>query len=594
MNASTLSAPTCTAGPLGLVLEGDPGVFAASLAVRTLADGLHEVTLALRAERPAAPPDLNLTFTLPCRDIHARWRGDHGHSRTMEPDWSRPAVSARACSQAPLLCLHSEDGRNRLTLAGSDALHPTRIGAGLREETAGFVGEVRPFPTPRAATTAATFTLRVDLRDLPFERSVADAVRWWEGLPGLAPLAVPDRGRLPMYSTWYSFHQSLDPAAVEHQCRLARDLGCGAVIVDDGWQTTDNQRGYAFCGDWKPTRLADLAGHVGRIHDLGMDFLLWYSVPFIGHRSQAHGRFVGKFLRDDTRLQTSVLDPRFAEVRDYLIGTYERAVRDWNVDGLKLDFVDAFTLPKDASPVADGGRDHADVDEAVARLLTDVAGRLRPLKPDLLIEFRQSYIGPVMRTYGNLFRAGDCPNDAIGNRQRTLDIRLLCGGTACHSDMIMWHVTDPVASAALQIQNILFSVPQISVLIDHLPADHQTMLAFWLHWWIAHRGTLLDGELRVAHPELGYTQARASSATEAIHCAYADALVQVDDRPSVAVVNARRRPGLALALTQTWGRRRCTIRDACGNILADSDRDFSAGLHDLAVPAAGLVEILAC
>src|SRR5690606_17839233 len=131
----------------------------------------------LRADQPATPPDLNLTFALPCRDIHCRWRGDHGRVRTLEPDWSRPAVSARACSQAPLLCLHSEDGRNRLTLAGSDALHPTRIGAGLREETADFVGEVRPFPTPRAATTAVSFTLRVDLRDQRFERSVAEAVR---------------------------------------------------------------------------------------------------------------------------------------------------------------------------------------------------------------------------------------------------------------------------------------------------------------------------------------------------------------------------------------------------------------------------------
>ena len=26
-----------------------------------------------------------------------------------------------------------------------------------------------------------------------------------------------------------------------------------SIIVDDGWQTDDNNRGYAYCGDWAVT-----------------------------------------------------------------------------------------------------------------------------------------------------------------------------------------------------------------------------------------------------------------------------------------------------------------------------------------------------
>ena len=67
-----------------------------------------------------------------------------------------------------------------------------------------------------------------------------------------------------------------------------------------------------------------------------------------------------------------------------------------------------------------------------------------------MIEFRQPYIGPLMRKYGNIFRAGDCPNSALENRVRTTDLHILSGTTAVHSDMIMWHYEDQVEIAAFQ------------------------------------------------------------------------------------------------------------------------------------------------
>ena len=59
---------------------------------------------------------------------------------------------------------------------------------------------------------------------------------------------------------------------------------------------------------------------------------------------------------------------------------------------------------------AKGGRDFASVNEATDRMMTDVLAELRRVKPDVMIEFRQPYIGPLIRKYGNMFRASDCPN----------------------------------------------------------------------------------------------------------------------------------------------------------------------------------------
>src|SRR5260370_25895812 len=87
---------------------------------------------------------------------------------------------------------------------------------------------------------------------------------------------------------------------------------------------------------------------------------------------------------------------------------------------------------------------------------------------------------------------------------RTFVLRLLCVEPAVDADMLMWNKDEPVESAALQIVNILFAVPQISVLLDTLPPQHLTMVRYWLAFWRQHRDVLLDGELAALHPETHY------------------------------------------------------------------------------------------
>ena len=62
---------------------------------------------------------------------------------------------------------------------------------------------------------------------------------------------------------------------------------------------------------------------------------------------------------------------------------------------------------------------------------------------------------PITRLIGNIFRAADCPADHVRNRLSVVDVRLLCGETACHGDMLMWHPSEPVEAAALQVDRAL-------------------------------------------------------------------------------------------------------------------------------------------
>lgn len=201
----------------------------------------------------------------------------------------------------------------------------------------------------------------------------------------------------------------------------------------------------------------------------------------------------------------AALDPRFPEVRDYLIGLYEKALREWDLDGFKLDFIDTFEIRGEDPAVAENyaGRDFKSLPEAVDVLLSETMRRLRAIKPEVMIEFRQRYIGPAMRKYGNMFRAADCPNDAVTNRVRTIDVRMLAGDSAVHADMLMWNYAEPVETAALQLLNVLFSVPQVSVRLEAVPAEHRAMLRFYLGFWREYRDVLLDGHAGGGSPGTG-------------------------------------------------------------------------------------------
>ena len=561
---------------------------------RKVTEQLTEYTIHWQSETPVVPERCTIAWEHPLVRSHHWWTPAGRDLRRLVPWEKECRFSSRACTHAPVLAVYDTSGRNAVTFAHDDPLHVTELGFRVVEETACALCFVTLFCEPLPARTAYTLILRVDHRSLPWYHCLRDVSTWWEGLPGLEPMPVPESARLPMYSTWYSFHQALSPEAIETQCRLARELGMDAVIVDDGWQTDDNHRGYSHCGDWEvcAAKFPDFKSHVSAVQAMGMKYMLWFSVPFVGIRSKAYERFKGKYLDDDEQRYWYVLDPRFPEVREYLIGIYERFARDYGIDGFKLDFVDQFRETPYSAARTGEGRDIASVSVAADRLLTDIRARLVAINPDVLIEFRQAYIGPLMRKYGNMFRANDVPNDFAGNRMETIDVRLLCGHTAAHADMMMWHPDEPVESAAMQLIHALFAVPQISVKIETLPDEHRAMLAFYLSFWREHRDVLLDGELMPRHPEQLYTMVSARTDDKWLAVVFAGDVVKLPESlPStLLIINGTMHDGIAVEGLIHKPAYHLTIRDCTGRVV-NRDDPPCADLFRLPVPPAGIAII---
>ncbi len=551
-------------------------------------DGVATLSLDWAANPGCQAPQL--TWRWPLAMPVTEWRPANEHVTVLSASWAAP-VEIDTVDGAPVRSLVDLNDDNVLTYALSTAGSDVDAVFGVEEETNDCLVTLT-VPERASGLGAGSFELRIDTRPIHFSEVLADVERWWKEQLGGELLPVPAQASSPAYSTWYSMHQHITPATIRAQAAEARKMGFEAIVVDDGWHTADTGRGYAYCGDWEPSPVfADMRGHVRDIQQLGLKYVLWYAPPLLGKNSRAAQALADYTLGWNEGLGAYVLDPRFAQVRQYLAGVVLRGIADFGLDGVKLDFLDHFArFP--ARPRE--GTDCATVSEGAERLLAAIITQGRELREDLLIEFRQPYTGPRMWKYSNFLRAGDCPFDAGQNRVRTVDLRLLSGGRAVHSDMMMWNPHGSPESGALQLINALFSVPQVSVLLDELPPDHRDMLTYWVTFTQAYKDVLLDGSIRPRRPDLRYPLVDAERDGRRVTAAYSD--MPVDTGAGLrehVVVNGTQHPGLIIRATPAResnsreSNNRVVIRDCRGNLVDDRRQVLIAPVTSLAIPVAG-------
>ena len=587
----SLTAETRAAGDI-ILNCAEPGAWQFSLSAES--GDVETLRIVLDAPEEAFPPKFTVAFAVPQGDVRHVWytAAEHGF---VPPEWHSCGHHRTSIATGmPLVALVGLNDENRLAVVCSEASRVLDMAAGIVEETGKVRFLIGFFNAPEAPLRHYEALLRLDARPCFFADAVREASAWLSSQPGYAPCVAPPAAFEPLYSSWYGFHQDVHAADLEAECAEAVKDGMRVIILDDGWQTDDNSRGYAFCGDWEVARRRfpdGMAAHVARVHALGMKYLVWYSVPFVGWKSRNYDRFKGKFLAEIQHFSASVLDPRFPEVRAFLADTYEHALREWDIDGFKLDFIDRFRFDGEDPAMKEdfAGRDIRSLPEAVDALFREIMRRLRAIKPDILVEFRQSYIGPAIRAYGNMFRAGDCPGDPCANRIRISNLRLTSGASAVHSDMLMWHPSATPEAAAQQVLASLFGVIQYSMRLRGLPAAHHAMMRHWISFTQKHRETLLHGDFRPHGPAECYTILEGATDKEAIFAVYAENAVcaVTQPRPTVIVVNATGRDFLYLdlPLKPMWAEAINTFGSPVGTAYV------FAGAQRVAVPRSGYLRL---
>lgn len=548
------------------------------------------ITVDIVSPEAAVPPMFEIGFSVPLGEIGYLWTSCDDGRCALLPNWLKKYHSDIACSM-PVYTFLDNTNTNCLTFAVSEPFRNLETIAGIDEYGASVEGKVQFFTTPEAPMTHYTAQIRIDSGNRFYGDAVREAVQWIADSRGITPASVPATAFDPLYSTWYQFHQRVTADEIEAECDLASRMGMRTIILDDGWQTGDNNGGYAYSGDWEicKDKFPDMARHVRNVQDKGMRYMMWYSVPFVGVHSKNHERFKGKYLTGNHDRQ--VLDPRFPEVREFLCNTYEQALREWNIDGFKLDFIDDFKFIGEDPAVTQNyaGRDIKSLPESVDTLMTQIRRRLAGIRPDVLIEFRQKYTGPAIRQYGNMLRATDCPADPRGNRARIASLRLTSGNTAVHSDMLEWNLSDSPEVASRHILSAIFGVIQYSMNLRKVPESHIKMMKHWIDFSQKHRETLLHSEFRPYYPQSGYPVIETESESEMIIATYeSDRIVSVKPTDkTIYILNVTEGENVPVELQA--GPRHAKIFDTFGNSVRISD--IQSGISRISVPIGGYVII---
>lgn len=329
-----------------------------------------------------------------------------------------------------------------------------------------------------------------------------------------------------------------------------------------------------------------MRGLVDKLHGMGLSVMLWFSVPFVGYRAERHDEFEGMYLHGLDSCRCSVLDPRFPKVRAFLVETYVKSVKEWDLDGLKLDFIDRFVTNGEVKE----GMDFVSVEDATEQLLREVSTALRAVKPDIMIEFRQPYFGPVIGSYGNMIRVWDCPLDGGTNQIQTLNLRLISGDCAVHSDMIYWHPDDTPEGVAGQLLGTLFSVPQISARFGESTGEQKAVLKQYLRFWNDHRDTLMDGKLSVRFAGNGYGYASAVLNGEKIALAVDRNTFEMDGNVKIGYVFNLTDEASILLKAQSTDKLFYETFDCMGSRLTRKRR-IKSTLSEISLPLGGMLKI---
>ena len=515
------------------------------------------------------------------------WHPEAGEYRTLPPDWAARTSTSLVCG-APVGCLYDAAGESLFSWALDELVDELEIRYGVSEEHKTFALELRA----RALPAERRLRLMTSTSRAPVAEAIGTLAAWLtEGLETPA-LPVPAVARRPVYSTWYTFTQDLDQAGVEAEIALGTRLGLGSVFVDDGWQRLAFGRGYSGCGDWVPDtdKFPDLAGFSATVQEHGAGVVLWIAPLLLGPDSAVFSSLQECAPQWVDHLRCYVLDPRHRQVREHLAATCVRLVVDYDLAGLKIDFLDDAMVYRGTPSTGDLD----DVGQAMQALLALIRAELAAVgRSDLAIEFRQPYVSPAIAAYGQILRAADCPGDAVVNRRRTVDSRLLAVGQVVHGDMLMWGPTGGAEAVAQQLYGCWFSVPQISMKLAELSTEQTEALAGLLDLWQQLAPVTLDGSLSVQGTERCYDLVEASRPDlgRRVVGRYVPAVVGLDDAGEVTVLNATSADSVVVRVADGLQVSSIVIRAASAAVVTEIGL-LGSGLHEIPIPPFGSLTLV--
>ncbi|MDN5338497.1 MAG: alpha-galactosidase [Thermotogaceae bacterium] len=359
-------------------------------------------------------------------------------------------------------------------------------------------------------------------KSLDFEIFISDYPDTWFEITGeYSNWANSQQDRLPdwmydpVYCSWYAFYQEVNQDHLEHVAQEAYNLGFKIFILDDGWFTFDNNRGYWYTGDWEvyKGKFPNFKKHVENVQKIGMKYVLWVA-PFMFGKKSKNYELLSKYsvkTRDNLGFEDLCPQSNFTKYR--IVNVLSKLLTKYNLDGFKLDFID--DLP--VEPCLNDFHEHFtdNPSHGVESILKEIKQKLEEASnKQLILEFRQQYANPLLKDYSTAFRAADTPFDFDQNRRRIINIRSFSGSFPVYSDPIVWKKGESTENISRHFISCIFSVPMLSVDLLKLDEREKKVIKFWTDFFMKNRETLLFGKFVPEFSCGDFTQAFAFSQYE--------------------------------------------------------------------------------
>ena len=410
----------------------------------------------------------------------------------------------------PLICIMDRIGKVKFALGFIDQRIETSLSSRVYKEPDytffdTFVEIKRPFggiKLKRARYQDAIFISK----GLPWFDTVQEFVNCHDKIMGYSISKPPDYVYDPVWNTW-SAGETIDDINEENvlaNAEIASKLGFKNIIIDAGWFCETGKWYPEQCGDYvvNEQKFPDMRDLVKKLRKLGLRVILWCAPFVVGEESQARRIFRGSLIETeevddpvgrikDVSFMSNFLCPRNPITQKHVPELVARIIKNYNLDGVKLDFIDFVPL---LPCVAKHEHNFDSVGVAMDYCLRRIREEVDKVKPGALIEFRQQYANINNRAYANAFRAIDCPLDPDQNRMLCTFLRSFSKGVAVYTDYIWWHPKESLENIAKTIATaIMAGVPTFAVNLRNVPQEHLGIIKNWLKFYEQHREDLIYG-----------------------------------------------------------------------------------------------------
>jgi len=572
-------------------IEGVLSPFEATIDIEDQGLQKYILKIYLHSTFAATPPSFNVSVKFPKDKINQIWNSKTWSNKSY---FTLPSYDRAAAGFSIISGLTIND-QNQITFTCKDAYKAKFVSSNIREDNDSIVFSLGFFEDnpPLSSLQDYQAEVLVDFRNIHFSKAIYDASSWFLADEFKLGVASVDTTNVPVFSTWYPMHRNIPLENITKELDSLRTFNFKSVLIDDGWQALVNMKidtAYSYeAGSYKTMNLFKQ-----KLVEMKLPLYLWYSIPFMGGNPVVMKKFEGKYIRYRAPRQMYVLDPRYPEVRKYLVSTYANFLSEWQFDGYWFDFLKGFYPKEGALIEEDSGRDFISIDLAVDTLYSDMETRLKTIKPDIFMGQKFPVVGPNLVSYQSFLTGFVGVENSQVVREKMVNNRLLYGKYTPFMEVVAFNPKENAEDVARKLQSVLFGNPYLSFYITTLPVEVKQTIRFWLDYWKKNYDVIFEGDFEPMQVSRFYPVIKVEHEQKTIYMLYEDFTVNlpVSLHSPIDVINSKITPTVQFQLSKTGAVYNYEIFN-CKGVSTEKGvtKNKNKNLVDFLVPTGGFIRI---